>query len=52
MVRKIYIYTRDEVKTLSPKIKLPINEEVNPGKPDSDVAVGTEDQSSVVEPGC
>lgn len=53
MVRKIFIYTAEEVKRLSPKIKLPAMEEIKPGKLDSDVAVaGTDDQSSVVGPGC
>lgn len=52
MVRKIYIYTTEEVKRLSPKIKLPANEEVKPGKPDSEVVVNTEDQLSIVGPGC
>ncbi|KAL6329197.1 hypothetical protein AAG906_014806 [Vitis piasezkii] len=52
MVRKIFIYTAEEVKRLSPKIKLPAMEEIKPGKLDSDVAVaGTDDQSSVVGPG-
>lgn len=49
MVKKIFIYTTEEVKKLSPKIKLPISEDVKPSKPDSDVAVGTEDQSSIVD---
>ncbi|XP_034701635.1 auxin response factor 1-like isoform X1 [Vitis riparia] len=53
MVRKIFIYTAEEVKRLSPKIKLPAMEEIKPGKLDSDVAMaGTDDQSSVVGPGC
>ncbi|XP_034701636.1 auxin response factor 1-like isoform X2 [Vitis riparia] len=50
MVRKIFIYTAEEVKRLSPKIKLPAMEEIKPGKLDSDVAMaGTDDQSSVEE---
>lgn len=53
MVRKIFIYTAEEVKKLSPKIKLQAMEDVKPGKLDSDVAViGTDDQSSVVGSGC
>ncbi|KAJ9687723.1 hypothetical protein PVL29_016272 [Vitis rotundifolia] len=53
MVRKIFIYTAEEVKRLSPKIKMPVMEEIKPGKLDSDVAVaGTDDQSSVVGPDC
>ncbi|KAF8404018.1 hypothetical protein HHK36_008894 [Tetracentron sinense] len=63
MVRKIFIYTPEEAKRLSPKAKLPVNREVEPGKLDSDVVVVTDDQFSVtdqkkddqfsvVEPGC
>ncbi|EXB80401.1 Auxin response factor 1 [Morus notabilis] len=52
MVRKIFIYTTEEVKMLSPKIKLPVNEEAKPGKLDCEVAVNPEDQSSIVGPGC
>ncbi|OVA01070.1 AUX/IAA protein [Macleaya cordata] len=49
MVRKIFIYTAEEVKRLSPKAKLPpVNSDIKPGKPESDIAVATtEDQSSV-----
>ena len=50
MVRKIFIYTIEEIKRLSPKIKLTLNEEVKPGKPDSEAAVNIEDQSSIVGP--
>lgn len=49
MVRKIFIYTLEEVKRLSPKIKLPLNE-VKAGQPDSEAAVNTEDRSSIVGP--
>ncbi|KAE8007887.1 hypothetical protein FH972_004446 [Carpinus fangiana] len=52
MVRKIFIYTTEEVKKLSPKIKLPVPAEAKPGKLDAEVAVNTEDQSSIVGPGC
>ncbi|XP_050210701.1 auxin response factor 1 [Mercurialis annua] len=54
MVRKIFIYTSEEVKRLSPKTKLLINEEVKAPKGDSDTdaTVNMEDQSSVVGPGC
>jgi auxin response factor len=52
MVRKIFIYTTEEVKKLSPKIKLPVRAEAKAGKPDAEVAVNTEDQSSIVGPGC
>ncbi|XP_027339705.1 auxin response factor 1-like isoform X2 [Abrus precatorius] len=52
VVRKIFIYTTEEVKKLSPKIGLPINDEVKPSKMDSDAVVNPEDQSSIVGPGC
>ena len=52
VVRKIFIYTAEEVKKLSPKIGLPINEEVKPSKLDSEAVVNPEDQSSIVGPGC
>nr|GMD04930.1 auxin response factor 1 [Ipomoea batatas] len=42
MVRKINIYTIEEAKMLSPKIKLPVNE-VKSSKPVSDSSVGTEE---------
>lgn len=32
MVRKIFIYTCEEAKRLTPESKLPINAEENPGK--------------------
>ncbi|XP_055816412.1 auxin response factor 1 [Solanum dulcamara] len=35
MVRKIYVYTAEEAKRLSPKIKLPVDD-LKPGKPVSD----------------
>ncbi|KAL7157453.1 hypothetical protein ABFS83_02G078400 [Erythranthe nasuta] len=50
MVKKIYIYTAEEAKKLSPKIKLPISE-VQSGKLNSDAAVITEEQSSTVGSG-
>ncbi|XP_043719308.1 auxin response factor 1-like [Telopea speciosissima] len=51
MVRKIFIYTADEVKKLSPKTKLPVNGEAKLGIQDSEVAVNSiEDQSSIVGP--
>ncbi|KAL4556203.1 hypothetical protein LXL04_038847 [Taraxacum kok-saghyz] len=43
MVRKIFIYTTEEAKRLSPKIKLPENDEIIQGKP---AHVSTEEQSS------
>lgn len=52
MVRKIFIYTVEEVKKLPPKVKLPVNEELNPAKPDVEVVVNTDDRSSIVGPGC
>lgn len=51
VVRKIFIYTPEEVKKLSPKIGLPINE-VKPSKVDSEAAVNSDDQSSTVGPSC
>ncbi|KAB1208620.1 Auxin response factor 1 [Morella rubra] len=48
MVRKIFIYTTEEAKRLSPKAKLPVPTEAKPGKLDTEVAVNTEDQSSIV----
>lgn len=50
MVKKIYIYSTEEAKRLSPKIKLPLAE-VKSGKLVSDAAVGTEEQSSTVGSG-
>ncbi|KAG9135509.1 hypothetical protein Leryth_007252 [Lithospermum erythrorhizon] len=47
MVRKIYVYTSDEVKKLSPKIKLPVKEGKSE-KPIPEVAIGSEEQSSFV----
>lgn len=52
MVRKIFIYTAEEVKKLSPKVKLPGNEELHAGKPDVEVVINTDDRSSIVGPGC
>lgn len=43
MVRKIFIYTTEEAKRLSPKIKLPENDEIIQAKP---AHVSTEEQSS------
>ncbi|XP_031380198.1 auxin response factor 1 isoform X2 [Punica granatum] len=51
IVRKIYIYTTEEVKKLSPKIKFPANE-VKTSKLDSDTAGNTDDRSSIVGSGC
>lgn len=50
MVKKIYIYTTEEAKRLSPKTKLPLAE-VRCGKLVSDAATGTEEQSSTVGSG-
>ncbi|KAL6501318.1 Arf GTPase arf1 [Orobanche hederae] len=47
MVKKIYIYTTDEAKRLSPKLKLPIDE-IKFGKLLSGAAIETEEQSSTV----
>lgn len=52
VVRKIFIYTAEEVKKLSPKIGILINEEGKPSKQDSEAIVNPEDQSSIVGPGC
>lgn len=51
MAKKIYIYTTEEVKRLLPKIKLPV-EDISPANVGSDVAVNTDDRSSVVGSGC
>ncbi|KZV27284.1 auxin response factor 1-like [Dorcoceras hygrometricum] len=51
MVKKIYIYTAEEAKKLSPKIKLSLNE-VKSIKRLSDAAIGAEEQSSTVGSGC
>ncbi|KAK4402027.1 Auxin response factor 1 [Sesamum angolense] len=50
MVKKMYIYTTEEAKMLSPKIKLPLAE-VKSGKLLSEAAVGTEELSSTVGSG-
>ncbi|KAL9257044.1 Auxin response factor 1-like protein [Drosera capensis] len=50
MVRKIFIYTFEEVKNLSPKTKLPVPEEAKLCKVDSELAIGSDDQSSAVSP--
>ena len=50
MVKKIYIYSTEEAKRLSPKIKLPLAE-VKSEKLLSDGAAGTEEQSSTVGSG-
>ncbi|GAV63306.1 AUX_IAA domain-containing protein/B3 domain-containing protein/Auxin_resp domain-containing protein [Cephalotus follicularis] len=50
IVRKIYIYTLEEVKRLSPKIKLLVHEEVKAPKLDGDG--NTDDRSSIVGSGC
>ncbi|XP_065870442.1 auxin response factor 1-like [Euphorbia lathyris] len=56
MVRKIFIYTSEEVKRLSPKIKFPVDGHIIAAKTDvdadTDAANNTEDRSSVVGPGC
>lgn len=51
MVRKIFIYTAEEVKRLSPKIKFPVNEERKPTKPDPETTANNEERSSVIIPG-
>lgn len=44
MVRKIYVYTAEEAKKLSPKIKLPVDD-VKPGKPVSGATVSNEEKA-------
>ncbi|XP_075493978.1 auxin response factor 1-like isoform X1 [Primulina tabacum] len=51
MVKKIYIYTAEEAKKLSPKIKLSLNE-VKSAKLLSEADIGAEEQSSTVGSGC
>lgn len=46
MVRKIFIYTTEEAKRLSPKIKLPENDEVIQEMPVFNAHLSTEEQSS------
>lgn len=43
MVRKIYIYTLEEVKLLPPKLKLPTNEDAKLGKLDAEAVVNPDD---------
>jgi auxin response factor len=54
MVKKIFIYASEEVKRLSPKIKLSGDEEIkrDSANANADASVNTEDRSSVVGPGC
>ncbi|XAR56253.1 hypothetical protein NMG60_11036659 [Bertholletia excelsa] len=44
MVKKIFIYTHDEVKKLSAKSKLPVNDDIKSSKSPSDIVAGSEDQ--------
>ncbi|XP_059648310.1 auxin response factor 1 [Cornus florida] len=46
MVRKIFVYTTEEVKNLSSQIKHPVNDEVKQCKSAPNAAVSTEEQSS------
>ncbi|GJX25757.1 auxin response factor 1, partial [Tanacetum coccineum] len=46
MVRKIFIYTTEEAKRLSSKIKLPENDEIIQGMPVFNAHLSTEEQSS------
>ncbi|XP_057542869.1 auxin response factor 1 [Amaranthus tricolor] len=52
MVRKIYIYTSEEVKRLSPKSKISVEEDVKAGYADVDLPAASEEQSSAVGPSC
>lgn len=51
MVRKIFIYTSEEVKRLSPKSKMSVEEEAKPGYTgDAGLPAASEEQSSAVGP--
>ncbi|XP_047164117.1 auxin response factor 1-like [Vigna umbellata] len=52
VVRKIFIYTAEEVKKLSPKIGLPANEKLKANKQDWEEIFNPEEQSSNVGPSC
>lgn len=52
MVRKICIYTTEEAKRLTPKIKPTVGEETRPVKTAADSDTGTEEQSSNIGSGC
>ncbi|KAM7474523.1 hypothetical protein LguiB_021766 [Lonicera macranthoides] len=52
MVRKIFIYTTEEAKNLSPKIKLVLDDETRPPKPVPNADISTEEQSSNLGSGC
>ena len=52
MVRKIYIYTSEEVKRLSRKSKISVEEDVKAGYADVDLPAASEEQSSAVGPSC
>lgn len=45
MVRKIFIYTNEEAKMLSPKMKLPQSDNVSPGHPLSDPPSCTDEEA-------
>ncbi|CAN4110777.1 unnamed protein product [Withania somnifera] len=44
MVKKIFVYTVEEAKSLTPKIKLPVDD-VKPGKPVSDATISNEEKA-------
>ncbi|KAK9676422.1 hypothetical protein RND81_11G076000 [Saponaria officinalis] len=50
MVKKISVYTAEEVKRLSPKNKISVAEDAKPGNVDTDMQVVSEEQSSAVGP--
>lgn len=52
MVKKIFIYTSEEVKRLSPKSKISVEEDAKPGYVDADLPAASEEQSSAVGPSC
>lgn len=52
MVRKIFIYTVEEVKRLSPKSKISVEEDAKPGYTGAELPAASEEQSSAVGPSC
>ncbi|XP_074275069.1 auxin response factor 1-like [Silene latifolia] len=52
MVKKIFVYTAEEVKRLSPKNKISVAQDTKPGNMDIEMTVASEEQSSAVGPSC
>ncbi|KAE8696132.1 Auxin response factor 1 [Hibiscus syriacus] len=52
IVSKIFIYTPEEVRMLSPKTKLPVNDDTNAANAGVDTVVNPEDRSSTIGHGC